>query len=236
MLKNLMMPLLEEDTGLEIGTGAEEAEFADQSEEVEEGAEETEFAEPSIDEESDGKTPSDAAFAEMRRKNEELERRLREYDEALSYVFEGEGDDRLIKAKAFGEDKTEEQVRAERELETLRADKERLEEELQEAEIERRMAEDLEAIRKIDPSVKSLVDLDPSFFNLISTGQVSAEDAYFAVKAKAERDKVKTPEPVGRVEEGGDTKDYFTRDEVEAMSRADVKKHYDAIRRSMTKW
>lgn len=234
MLKNLMM--LAEDTGLEVGTGAEETEFADQSEEVEEGAEETEAADPSVDEESDGRTPSDAAFAEMRRRNEELERRLREYDEALSYVFEGEGDDRLIKAKAFGEDKTEEQVRAERELESLRADKERLEEELQEAEIERRMAEDLEVIRKIDPSIKSLVDLDPSFFNLISTGQVSAEDAYFAIKAKADREKVKTPEPVGRVEDSGDTKDYFTREEVEAMSKDDVHKNYDAIRRSMTKW
>ena len=234
MLRNLMM--LAEDTGLEVGTGAEETEFADQSEEVEEGAEETEAADPSVDEESDGRTPSDAAFAEMRRRNEELERRLREYDEALSYVFEGEGDDRLIKAKAFGEDKTEEQVRAERELESLRADKERLEEELQEAEIERRMAEDLEVIRKIDPSIKSLVDLDPSFFNLISTGQVSAEDAYFAIKAKADREKVKTPEPVGRVEDSGDTKDYFTREEVEAMSKDDVHKNYDAIRRSMTKW
>ena len=234
MLRNLMM--LAEDTGLEVGTGAEETEFADQSEEVEEGAEETEAADPSVDEESDGRTPSDAAFAEMRRRNEELERRLREYDEALSYVFEGEGDDRLIKAKAFGEDKTEEQVRAERELESLRADKERLEEELQEAEIERRMAEDLEIIRKIDPSIKSLVDLDPSFFNLISTGQVSAEDAYFAIKAKADREKVKTPEPVGRVEDSGDTKDYFTREEVEAMSKDDVHKNYDAIRRSMTKW
>ena len=234
MLKNLMM--LAEDTGLELGTGAEETEFADQSEEVEEGAEETEAADPSVDEESDGRTPSDAAFAEMRRRNEELERRLREYDEALSYVFEGEGDDRLIKAKAFGEDKTEEQVRAERELESLRADRERLEEELQEAEIERRMAEDLEVIRKIDPSIKSLVDLDHSFFNLISTGQVSAEDAYFAIKAKADREKVKTPEPVGRVEDSGDTKDYFTREEVEAMSKDDVHKNYDAIRRSMTKW
>ena len=232
MLKNLMM--LQEDTGLEIGAGAEETEVADQSEEVEVGAEETEVAEPSDDE--GGKTPSDAAFAEMRRKNEELERRLAEYDEALSYVFEGEGDERVVKAKAFGEGKTEEQVLAERELETLKSEKERLEEELENVEIERRMAEDLEAIKKIDPSVKSLLDLDPSFFQMIATGYVSAEEAYYACKAKTDRGKVNTPEPVGEVKTSPDTKDYFTREEVEAMSKADVKKNYEAIRRSMTKW
>ena len=233
MLKNLMM--LQEDTGLEIGAGAEETEVADQSEEVEVGAEETEVAEPSDDEEG-GKTPSDSAFAEMRRKNEELERRLAEYDEALSYVFEGEGDERIIKARAFGEGKTEEQVLAERELESLKSEKERLEEELENVEIERRMAEDLEVIKKIDPSVKSLLDLDPSFFQMISTGMVSAEQAYYASKQLASKDAVKTPEPVGEVNQTPAPKDYFTKEEVENMTQEQVKKNYDAIRRSMSKW
>ena len=216
----------------ETTVGAEETEVADQSEEITEGAEETEVAEPSDDE----KSPSDAAFAKMRRKNEELERKLAEYDEALSYVFEGEGDERVVKAKAFGEGKTEEQVKAERELESLKSEKERLEEELENVEVERRMAEDLEIIKKIDPSVKTLLDLDPSFFQMIATGYVSAEEAYYACKAKADRGKVKTPEPVGEVKTSPEAKDYFTRDEVEAMSKADVKKNFDAIRRSMTKW
>lgn len=235
MLKNLIKPYLEEDTGLEIGAGAEETEVADQSEEVEVGAEETEVAEPSDDEE-DGKTPSDAAFAEMRRKNEELERRLAEYDEALSYVFEGEGDERIVKARAFGEGKTEEQVLAERELESLKSEKERLEEELENVEIERRMAEDLEVIKKIDPSVKSLLDLDPSFFQMISTGMLSAEQAYYASKQLASKDKVTTPEPVGEVNQSSAPKDYFTKEEVESMTQEQVKKNYDAIRRSMSKW
>ena len=219
MLKNRFMPFLEEDTGLEVGGGAEE----------------TEFAEPS-DDESDGRTPSDAAFADMRRRNQELERRLAEYDEALSYVFEGEGDERLVKARAFGEGKTEEQILAERELETLRSEKEALEEELENAEIERRMAEDLETIKKIDPSVKSLLDLDQSYFQMIATGMVTAEQAYYATKQMASRDAVNTPEPVGQVNQSPAEKDFFTREEVEAMSKEQVSKNYDAIRRSMTKW
>lgn len=235
MLKNRFMPFLEEDTGLEVGGGAEETETADLSNEVEEGAEETEFADPS-DDESDGRTPSDAAFADMRRRNQELERRLAEYDEALSYVFEGEGDERLVKARAFGEGKTEEQILAERELETLRSEKEALEEELENAEIERRMAEDLETIKKIDPSVKSLLDLDQSYFQMISTGMVTAEQAYYASKQMASKDAVNTPEPVGQVNQSPAEKDFYTREEVEAMSKEQVSKNYDAIRRSMTKW
>ena len=172
----------------------------------------------------------------MRRRNQELERRLAEYDEALSYVFEGEGDERLVKARAFGEGKTEEQILAERELETLRSEKEALEEELENAEIERRMAEDLETIKKIDPSVKSLLDLDQSYFQMIATGMVTAEQAYYATKQMASRNAVNTPEPVGQVNQSPAEKDFFTREEVEAMSKEQVSKNYDAIRRSMTKW
>ena len=214
--------------------GAEETEVADQSDEYEVGAEDTEVADPYDDEEDE--SPSDAAFAEMRRKNEELERRIAEYDEALSYVFEGEGDERIVKAKAFGEGKTVEQVEAERELELLRDEYDRLEEELTNAEIERRMADDLETIKKIDPNVRSLLDLDPAFFDLIATGMVTAEQAYYATREMANQDRVETPEPVGEVNQSPAQKDYYTKDEVEAMSKEQVKKNYDAIRRSMNQW
>ena len=60
-------PYMEEDDGLSAGTGAEVPEPAEPV--IEEGAEETEPAEPS---------KSDAAFAEMRRRAEEAERRAAE--------------------------------------------------------------------------------------------------------------------------------------------------------------
>lgn len=223
------------DDGLHIGGGAEEAEVADQSTEEVEGAEEQEVAEPASD---NSKTPADAAFAELRRKNEALEKQLKEYDEALGYFFDGE--DKPAQAQAFKEERSVEDVKAEREkqaeLESLREENEALREQITTREVEQMMAKDLREIQAIDPSVKSLTELGEMFFDLISTGQVSGVDAYYAVKAKARAESINTPEPVGEVNATSDEKDFYTKAEVDGMSPAEIHKNYDAIRRSMTKW
>ena len=84
----------------EEGLGAEEPEVAEPDNEVETlGAEEPEVAEPV-------RTEQDAAFAQMRRHNEELERQLaeaqrqsKEYEDALGLFFDGE--DKSLQAQAY---------------------------------------------------------------------------------------------------------------------------------------
>jgi hypothetical protein len=236
MLKDriLMMP----DDGLGIG-GAEEPEVAAPAEESE-GAEVQEPAEPVVD---DGKTSADSAFAEMRRQNEEYQRRIEEleianeeYDEALGYFFEG--DDKALQAQAIAEERSLEDVRAEREsqdeFERLRNENETLQERIEKIEIEQMMAEDLRKIQEIDPSVKSLDELGEEFFREISNG-ADAELVFLGLQAKRERESAKTPEPVGKVNEGGE-ESYFTREDVMSMSPEEVHKNYDAIRKSQMKW
>lgn len=233
--------LMDADDGLSIGGGAEESEVAEPTEEEVEGAEEQEVAEPDDGDnepEESGKTSADAAFAELRRKNEALQKQLDEYDEALGYFFDG--DNKAVQAKAFNEGRPVEEVQAEfeakREADRLKEENEALQEQLTNYEVEQAMAEDLRAIQEIDPSVKALTDLPDMFFDLIGTGSVSGVEAYWAVKAKEKHSAAETPEPVGRVNESAGTDGTFTREQVEAMSPEEVSKNYDAIRNSMKKW
>lgn len=235
-------PLLDAEGEMAGGadSGAEEAGVAAQSDEgVEGGAEETEVADQSTGEEG-GRTAADAAFAEQRRRIEELEREKADYEEALGLFFEGEGDDVLVQARALGEQKSEEQVRAEIEAENERArleqENEELRSDLASREAERLMAEDLKEIQAIDPNVKSLDDLGSDFFDLISTGQVTGVQAYYAVKARQESEKITPPDAIGKVNASSEPKDFFSREEVESMSQDEVHKNFDTIRRSMSKW
>ncbi len=79
-----------------------------------------------------------------------------------------------------------EEVRAEHErdeeMEMLRGENDSLREQIANAEVERLMEQDLLAIQKIDPNVKSLDELGDMFSHLIATGEVSGVEAYYAVK------------------------------------------------------
>ena len=240
MFKNLFrefLPMLDEDNGLSVGgaeTGAEEMEPADPSTEDSTGAEEMEPAEPS----GSGRSAQDAAFAEQRRQIEELQRQNADYEEALGLFFDG--DDKILQARVLGEQKTEEQVRteieAENEIARLQQENEEMQEEIASREAERMMAEDLKAIQAIDPNIQSLDDLGEDFLNYIASGQLTGVEAYFAAKAKQDAERIVPPEPAGKVTPGSDAKDFFTREEVEAMSQKEVSENFDTIRRSMSQW
>lgn len=229
-----LLPMLEEDTGLEVG-GAEVQEPAE-PEEAETGAEVQELAEP--EEEKPVKKDADSAFAELRRQNEDLQRRNEEYEEALGLFFDG--DDKDLQAHALAEDRPVEELIAENnakaELESLRNENEALKENLETKEVERLMERDLASIQAIDPSVKTLDDLGDDFLSLISTGKLTGEQAYYASKSMNDAKAIKKPDLPGAANQSPEEKDFYTREEVDNMSKSEIHKNYDAIRKSMTKW
>lgn len=214
-----------EETGVAEPSGAEETE----------GVEETEVAEQST-----GKTDADARFAQMRRENEQLKAERDQLNEALGLFFEGDSDQKIVSAQAMAQNKTEEEIRAEIEAENER---ESLEQELEEANNElldlrtkTQMEKDLKTIQEIDPSIKNLDSIGQDFLDLISTGKVTAVQAYYATKAKEAAEKATPPAEVGKVNQSEGPKDYYSKEEVEGMSQAEVRKNYDAIRKSMMQW
>lgn len=231
MFKNFStLPLMDADDGLG-GAGAEVAEVAEpQEEEVTESAENEEVAEPQ-------RTEQDRAFADQRRRIEELERQNKEYEDALGYFFDG--DDKQLQARALAEERPLEEVKAESEAMQRLHELEEQNAELQEKnvtfEVERRMAEDLQTLKGLDPNLSSLEELGETYFNCIEAG-LSATDAYYASKAKMQAEKIIPPTNIGKVNSVSEPKDFFTRDEVQNMSKSEVKANYDAIRKSMTKW
>lgn len=217
-------------------SGAEDTETAEPYEEADEteGAEESEVAEP-----ISGKTDADARFAEMRRENEELKALNEELESALGNFFDGDTDQKIVSANALAQGKTEQEIRdeieAENEWNRLNQENEELNNKLLDIETRTQMEHDLQTIQKLDPSVKSLDDMGKDFLAYIASG-LDATQAYYATKAKESAEKTVAPEEVGKVNQSAPPKDYYTREEVQAMSQKEVHEHYDAIRKSMSQW
>lgn len=232
---SLPMPMLDEIDAGGGETGGEESELAEPTESSEiVGGEETELAEP-----SDGKTDADHAFAEMRRENEDLKAANKELEDALGQFFQGDTDQKIISANALAQNKTEQEIRdeieAENEWNRLTKENQELNDKLMDIETRDQMDRDLRTIQQIDPEVKSLDDLGKDFLDYISSG-LDAKQAYYALKAKDAVEATKPPEEVGKVNQSSEPKDYFSKEEVEGMSHDEVKKNYDAIRKSMSRW
>lgn len=224
-------------------------EVAEPSEEIEvETSEESpEVAEPESEESVDEgrtKNDSDAAFAQMRREKQELERRIAElesanseYDETLGLFFDG--DNKIAKAHAhYNSTSVEDEERAlaeRRESHKLADENERLSNELNDLRYERQKMADLKEIKKVHPdaSIEDVEELGEKFF-AYRTMDISAVDAYEAIQMQ--KNKNKPPKAMGKVKASPPQKDFFTRDEVEAMSQAEVKKNFEKIRNSMSKW
>lgn len=243
MLKEMFrrfQPMLDLDGGGGAGTGVEAPEVAEPV--VEEGAEEQESADPVIeDTEPSGKNEQDAAFASMRRELEDLRRRNAElessnsqYDETLGLWFEGEN--KLAQARAHYENKSVEQVIADMEnarkaqetqtqLETLKAENEQLR-------YNQLKASDLAELKSHGVTdIKDVEELGEAFFKYRANG-LSAKEAYDFIKMKEGT----PPKSMGSIKSSPPEKEYFTRDEVNAMSREERFKNIDKIRKSMVKW
>lgn len=194
--------------------------------------------------EAEGNSDSaDRAFAEMRRQLQELEKenkklskQVERQDSALGLYVDGEDKTAAAIAQATGLslEEVKSTIAEQDELEELRARAEKSESELEELRIEQKMASDLEELKKIDSSIE-FENLPDNFFDLVGAG-VDATTAYYASK---EANKVTQAEPMqapGEVATGGETKTYYTKEEVEKMTPEQIKANMKVIDASMKHW
>lgn len=234
-----------------INESAETQEVAEPETDVTESAETQEVADPAEaeskpEETESSRTKQDAAFAEQRRRIQELEELERQYKRendammaALSRYFDGETAEELsIAANAYAEQRDPEEYRQEwehnREFEELKQQKERLEEQLLNAEVERLMREGLREVREIDPNVKSLDELGEPFANFIRAG-LPTKEAYYATKAMELKEKIYAPDAIGRVADTKTERDYYTSAELDALTDEEMDANWEKVMRSMSR-
>lgn len=216
----------------------------DYDDDTEESVETQDVADPEYDDTEDvevetGRTPQDSAFADMRRRNEELQHENDELMAALSRFFEGDNArDLSINANAYAEQRDPDEYRAEyerlQELETLRARNEELETQLMDAQVSEAMRNSLREIQEIDPSVKELDDLGENFLTFIANGMTSTQ-AYFASKAMDAKTKTFAPDAIGRVSDTKIERDYYTSEEIDNLTDEELEENWDKVQRSMNR-
>lgn len=238
--------MYEEYSGEEVQEVAEPAVQDAEPEKVED-TQEAVTPEPEAEEkssEAEGNSDSaDRAFAEMRRKVEELERensklskQVERQDSALGLYVDGDDKTAAAIAQATGLSLEEVQstIAESDRLEEAEERAERAEAELEDLQIEQRMASDLEELKKIDPKIE-FDDLPDNFFDLIGAG-VDATTAYYASKKANEQTQIQPMQAAGEVATGGETKTYYTKEEVEKMTPEQIKTHMKVIDESMKHW
>jgi hypothetical protein len=232
-----------------INESVETQEVADLDTDVENESEETqEVAEPETEvvdnSQEETRTKQDAAFAEQRRRIQELERaneEARAENEqmlaALQRFFDGDNaTDLSINANAYAEQRDPEEYRAEyeqkAELERLKADNQSLLEQINSIKVEQLMRDGLKEIQAIDPNVKSLEELGETFAHFIGAGLTSKE-AYYATIARDAKEKVQPPDAIGRVNDTKIERDYYTSEELDNLSSDEMDANWDKVMRSM---
>lgn len=213
-----------------INESAEIQEVAEPETDSLAGAEEQEVAAPDTAESSkevaeepkNQRTEMDAAFAEMRRQKEQLEREARMMREALANYFEGETAEELsINANAYAQQRDPDEYRKEwekqQDYERAIQENESLREQMLEMEIDRLMRDGLREVQEIDPNIKSLEELGEPFVKMISAG-LTTKEAYYATLAMNSKEKVFAPSPIGRVSDNRIERDYYTSEEIDNLT------------------
>ena len=214
-----------------------------ETDEALESAESQDVAEPESTEETSeepksfGRTEQDAAFAEMRRKNQELENNNRMMMEALQRYFDGEDAEELsLAANAYAEQKSVDEYRGEweqkQEFLRLQNENETLHNLLIDAEVDKLMREGLREVQEFDPNVKSLEDLGDKFGDFIRAG-LPTKEAYYATKAMELKEKVFAPDAIGRVSDTKAERDYYTSAELDALTDEEMDENWDKVMRSL---
>lgn len=215
---------------------AADPENESQSEEVEEVDDDLN------DDEEGSQSPSDAAFASMRRELQEARRQNEQMQNALKIYFNGDDADSLaIQARAYAEDRSEEEVRAdvarEQRLAQLEARNQELEEQIKDAEVHKMINDSVSMLSKIDPSIKGEKDLEQLgdvFLKLIANG-VDTETAYWASKAEQYHNQVSAPKDIGKANPAVSERDYYTSEEIDALSEEEIRQNWDKVQKSMSR-
>lgn len=188
-----------------------------------------------------------ARFAENRRKQEldqarkelaELKKHNELLTKGMNQYFDGTNPEELYaKATAYAQGKSADEVLAEIRQKAEREQQEQaVNAELEYYRSERArnaMEADLKAIQALDPLVKSLDDLGEDYAKLIQAG-IPATKAYFAIKETMPKPTVPS---MGAINTNSNIeKDFFTREEVESMSDAQIAKNLTKIQQSRKKW
>ncbi len=200
-------------------------------------------AEDKSDEAEGNSDSADRAFAEMRRKNEEYEREIanlrkqvERQDNALGLYVDGEDKTAAAIAQATGLslEEVKSTIADEDRKDELEAQNAKLQEELDNIKIEQEMAKDLKALKEIDSSIE-FDDLPDNFFDLIGAN-VDAVTAYYASKKANEVTQTTPMQAPGEVATGGETKTYYTKEEVEKMTPEQIRANMKVIDASMKQW
>lgn len=244
-LKKLNLQLFAEESGEtqevadpETNTEGADGEQSNGEDGVDDGAADQHIEEP-VKQPIQRDFEKDSAYARMRREAEEL----RKQNELLTktyenFGFKGTPEDMADQAMAHYLDKPVDEIRNARLAKQQEAN---LEAELnyyKEQEITRLMDEDLKKIQKVDPTVKSLTELDPRYFKFIENG-LDGESAFAAVKQLQSKEKRTPPAEVGKINSSDkQIKDYYSKEEVDKLTDADLDdpKIWQRVRNSMTKW
>lgn len=213
-----------------IYESAENQEVAEPETETSLGAEEQEVAAPDTAESSTEvaeepthqRTEMDAAFAEMRRQNQQLEREAKMMREALSTYFEGDTAEELsINAHAYAQQRDPEEYRVEwekqQDYERALQENEELHNMMLEMEVDRLMRDGLREVQEIDPNIKSLDELGEPFVKMIGAG-LTTKEAYYATLAMNSKEKVFAPSPIGKVSDNRIERDYYTSEEIDNLT------------------
>ena len=213
-----------------IYESAENQEVAEPETETSLGAEEQEVAAPDTAEDSyevaeeptHQRTEMDAAFAEMRRQNQQLEREAKMMREALSTYFEGDTAEELsINAHAYAQQRDPDEYRAEwekqQDYERALQENEELHNMMLEMEVDRLMRDGLREVQEIDPNIKSLDELGEPFVKMIGAG-LTTKEAYYATLAMNSKEKVFAPSPIGKVSDNRIERDYYTSEEIDNLT------------------
>ena len=198
------------------------------------------IANDDYEEAESGRTASDSAFAEMRRRAEAAERENKQMIEALSLYFDGEtGSDLSIQAIAHAQQRDPKEVQEEyermSEFEALKAENEMLKSQAQDWEVQMAIEESLRILNGLDPEIKTIDDIEKlgdTFLDLIGAG-LDTETAFYAAQAKNYKNKVNAPAPVGKVSNAAVERDYYTSDELDNLSKSEIKANWEKVQRSM---
>lgn len=153
---------------------------------------------------------SDASDAQSVEENSKFAQQRRKY-ETESAAAKQESDRLLEKAKAAGYDSLEAALDA---VQAKKNDTDIQTEALEKQVIGHKMAEDLEKIQRIDPTVDNLEQLGEEFERLVAAG-IDPVTAFCALKEAEKLEKPEVPSSIGAV--GGNATpngEYFSEDEI----------------------